>query len=74
MRRIFLGKPFHWLVLAVVLGVMWYMGSALTQTRNYNLFLLTLLALVVGAVGAILLTSRKGDRLTREPFEDDEPE
>ena len=69
MRKIFLGKPFHWLVLAIVLGALWYMGATLLQPRNFHLFMVILLALTAGAM---IATSRKGDRLTREPFENDE--
>ncbi len=72
MRKIFLGKPFHWLVLAIVLGALWYMGATLLQTRNFHLFMVILLALTAGAMIAMIATSRKGDRLTREPFENDE--
>ncbi len=72
MSRIFLGKPLHWLVLVIVFGILWWMGSALMQTRNYHLFLLILFVSVAGAVGVIIATSRKGERITREPF-DDEP-
>lgn len=71
MNRIFLGKPLHWVVVAIVIGVMWWMGSVLLQTRNFHLFLIILFALAAGAVGTIVLTSKKGERITREPFEDD---
>lgn len=71
MRDIFLGKPVHWLVLAVVVAVMWWLGDNLVQTRNYHLFLAVLLAVTVGAVAAIIVTTRKGEQVTREPFEDD---
>lgn len=71
MRRIFLGKPIHWLVLAVVLGVLWWMGDSLLQTRNFKLFLTILLLVSAGAVVAILLTTARGEQVTREPFEDD---
>ncbi len=72
MSRIFLGKPVHWGVLAVVVAVLWWLGDGLVQTRDYPRFLIVLAALTAAAVVAIVLTSRKGDRLTREPFEDDD--
>ena len=71
MKRIFLGKPLHWLVLAVIIVIMWWMGSALLQTRNFHLFLVILLALASGAVGVVIATTRPGEQVTREPFEDD---
>ena len=73
MRRLFLGKPVHWLVLAVVMAVMWWLGANFVQTRDYHLFLIVLFLLTVGAVAAIMVTTRKGEQVTREPFED-EPE
>ena len=71
MRHIFLGKPVHWLVLAVVVATMWWLGADLVQTRNYPLFILVLSLLTVGAVAVIIVTTRKGEQVTREPFEDD---
>lgn len=71
MRDIFLGKPVHWLVLAVVVAVMWWLGANLVQTRDYHLFILVLSLLTVGAVAVIIVTTRKGEQVTREPFEDD---
>jgi len=72
MRGIFLGKPFHWLVLMVVFGVLWWMGDGLLQTRNFTLFIFVLLGLAAGSVVAVRLTYRPGDRVTRDPF--DEPD
>ena len=74
MRSIFLGKPIHWLILAVVFGVLWWMGDGLLQTRNFTLFIFVLLALSIGAVIAIRLTYRDGERITRDPFDETESE
>ncbi len=74
MSRIFLGKPFHWLILAVIMAVLAWLGTGLVQTRNYHLFLLILVGLTAGSVAAIMLTTKKSDQVTREPFGDDEPE
>jgi hypothetical protein len=71
MREIFLGKAIHWLVVVVVIGILWWLGANLIQTRDFHLFLSVLFLLTAGAVAAIMLTTRKGDRVTREPFEDD---
>ncbi len=69
MRDIFLGKPIHWLVLVIVMAVLWWLGANLVQTRNYHLFLTVLFVVTAGAV--IIVTTRKGEQVTREPFEDD---
>ncbi len=71
MRAIFLGKAVHWLVLVVVMAVMWWLGANLVQTRDSHFFLAVLFALTVGAVAVVIVTTRKGEQVTREPFEDD---
>ncbi len=71
MRDFFLGKPVHWLVVAVVVAVMWWLGANLVQTRDYHMFLAVLFVLISGAVAVLILTTRKGEQVTREPFEDD---
>lgn len=71
MRKLFLGKPIHWLVIAIAFGVLWWMGEALLQTRDFKLFLAILLLLSAAAVVAILLTTRRGEQVTREPVEDE---
>ncbi len=71
MRSIFLGKAVHWLVLAVVIAVLWWLGANLVQTRDYHFFLTVLFLLTTGAVAVIIVTTRKGEQVTRDPFEDD---
>lgn len=69
MHHVFLGKPVHWLIAAIVVGVLWWMGDARMHTRDFKQFLLILALLSAGTVIAILLTTRRGDRVTREPFD-----
>lgn len=69
MQRIFLGKPFHWLIIAIICGVLWWMGADRLHTRDFNLFLLILAVLAAAAVIAILVSTRQGDRVTREPLD-----
>lgn len=71
MREIFLGKPIHWLVLAIVLGVLWWMGDTFLHTRNFNLFVIILLLSSTAAVIALRITTRPEERVTREPFHDE---
>ncbi len=71
MGKIFLGKPVHWLVFVIVLGALTFLGHGLYQTRSYNLFLTILLIMTALSVIAVLVTTKKGEQVTREPFEDD---
>ena len=71
MRGLFLGKVVHWLVLVIVVAIMWWLGANLVQTRNYHLFMLVLFLVTVGAVAVIIVTTRKGEQVTRDPFEDE---
>lgn len=71
MRALFLGKAVHWLVLAAVMAILWWLGTNLVQTRNYQMFLAVLFLVTAGAVALIIVTTRKGEQVTREPFDDD---
>ena len=71
MREIFLGKPLHWLIWAVILGLMYVLGALRLHTRDFNLFILIVLALAATSVLLIVLTYKRGERITRDPFEDE---
>ena len=71
MKRIFLGRPFHWLLWLGILAGLYAMGSVRLQARDFNLFVLCVLAIAAVAVLAVVLGHRKGDRVTREPLEDE---
>ena len=71
MRDIFLGKPIHWLLWVVIFGVLFALGRNYFHTNNFNLFILVLVALSTACVLTIFATYRKGDRITREPFDED---
>jgi len=72
MRDLFIGKPIHWLIWVVIVMTLFAMGKAYLQTRDFNLFLVVIVALGTGAVGAVLLTTVKGEQVTRENFDDAE--
>ncbi len=68
---IFLGKPMHW-ALWVVIGVVFLvLGSNRQHVRDFVPFALELLVLAVFCMAVIILTYKPGDRVTREPFEED---
>ena len=69
--EIFLGKPWHWLLWAVIIAVLFWLGSQSLHVRSFVPFLLTLLVLAAGSVLLVVSSYRKGERLTREPFEEE---
>ena len=72
MENIFIGPLRHWLILITTLGILWVMGANQFHTTNFKLFLVCLIALSVLNLTAIILTYRKGERITRDPLDDDE--
>ncbi len=71
MKGIFLGKPLHWLLWAAILAVLYLLGSLRLHTRDFNFFAVIVLALTAATVLIIVLTHKKGERITRDPFEED---
>ena len=71
MRGFFLGKPWHWALLAIIVTVLTLVGRAHMQTNAFNLFTIILLAVALVTVGLLVETQRPGDRVTREPFEEE---
>jgi hypothetical protein len=69
--EIFVGPLRHWLLAAIALGVMWWMGATQLHTHNFKLYLTILFALSLVIVGTFILGHRKGERITRDPLEED---
>lgn len=72
MRRLFIGPLRHWLVLIVMLGTLWIMGANQFHTTNFRLFLIILIGLSIGALAVITLGYRGGERITRDPLDDED--
>jgi hypothetical protein len=70
MRELFIGKPVHWLIWVVIVPALFAMSRVYLQVRHFNLFLTVVFLLGTGAVLTVLLTSRKEEQVTREPFAD----
>ena len=71
MKKVFLGRPLYWLLWVVIVGALYLLGTLRLHTRDFNLFILIVLALAAASVLIVVWTYRKGERITREPFEDD---
>lgn len=72
MSRVFLGKPFHWAIIVVLIAGGWITGRQRLHVIEFNVFIVGLLAVSALAVLAVLLTSRPDERVTRDPLEPDE--
>ena len=71
MKNIFLGRPIYWALLAAMVAALWAMGSKHLHTSEFNSFIFLILGLATACVLFVLVTYRKGERLTREPFEEE---
>ena len=71
MRKIFLGKPLHWLLWVLIVAVFYLLGALRLHTRDFNLFIVILLAGTTAVVLLIVLLHKPGDRVTRDRFEDE---
>lgn len=74
MRKLFIGPARHWFLLIAVLGVLWLLGSTQFHTSNLKLFLLVLVGLAISMIAMVVLGYRKGERITREELDRDDPD
>ena len=71
MKQIFLGPPVYWLIWFAVIGLLYLFGSNGMHVRSFVPFMFSVLGVAAVAVLAIVLSYRHGQRITREPFEDE---
>lgn len=72
MRELFLGKPWHWLVLVLVTALLWAAGDSRLHVTQFNLFVTVLLTGSFGLLLLLLRTTRIDEKVTRDPL-DQEP-
>ena len=72
--NLFLGKPLHWLLLAIIAGGLWYAGEEREHVIHFNAFILAVLAIGVLCVAVVLYGPGRGERLTRDAIVPDETE
>ena len=72
MRELFLGPLRYWLLWIGILAVLFVAGQMQLHTINFRSFLLILIALSLGCVLTIVLTRKRGERVTRAPLEEDD--
>lgn len=73
MKALFVGKPLHWLLIVAIVAVLYWLGETQLHRMNYIAFLFALLGLAVTAIVFVIVTTRRGEQVTREPFGDDAP-
>jgi cytochrome b561 len=74
MKELFVGKPIHWIMIAVVIAVMYGFGAFQFHRVDYSLFLFAVFGLAAGCVIIVLVTYRRGNRITRDSLEDETSE
>lgn len=71
MDKVFLGNLWHWVLLAITTGLLWFFGSQRLHVIEFNLFVSSLLVGIALAVLAVVWFHRPGDRITREELIED---
>ncbi|MEM6441327.1 MAG: hypothetical protein AAF763_16720 [Pseudomonadota bacterium] len=66
LSKIFLGKPVHWLALAMAGGGLWWLGLAKLHVRDFNTFTGALAAIAIFLVVLVMVSTKPGERVTRD--------
>jgi len=66
LKRLFLGKPVHWIALLAALGLLWWVGEQRMHVRHFNQFTGILAAATLALVAIVLVTTKKGEKVTRD--------
>lgn len=64
--KIFLGRSWHWALLAAAAGLLWYCGAKRLHVIEFNLFILAMLAGTAACIFAIVKFHREGEQVTRD--------
>lgn len=71
MSGIFLGPLRYWLIWLLLVAVLYLCGRYVLHVREFVSFIFLVLALAIGAVVFVLTSYRAGERVTREPLDED---
>lgn len=72
MRKVFLGRPLHWVLLALIAAIFWGLGTIRLHVTDFNVFMVALFLVAACLVVALRATTAPDERLTREPLSDGE--
>ncbi len=70
MKRIFLGRPIHWLFILLIIGGGLALGLQRLHVIHFNTFIVTLFAATVALLALVLTTSKGAEALTRDPIQE----
>ncbi|MEM6497904.1 MAG: hypothetical protein AAF709_14415 [Pseudomonadota bacterium] len=65
-KGVFLGKTWHWALIIVASGLMWFCGSKRLHVIEFNVFVLSLIVGTALAVFAVLYFHKPGEQVTRD--------
>ena len=68
LRKVFLGKPIHWIPWPLIAVLFVWMDKVHLHVTRFNTFTFALLGVSVAVVVLFLLTTRRGEQVTREPI------
>ena len=66
MKTILLGKAWHWGVVIVATGLLWFCGSKRLHVIEFNTFIIAMLIGTAVAVLAVVWFHRPGEQVTRD--------
>lgn len=69
MKRIFLGRWWHWGILIASVAALWFAGEQRMHVIHFNAFILSLLAVTAIVVAILVVKTRPGEQVTRDPLD-----
>lgn len=71
MSGIFLGKWWHWGILAASVAALWFAGEERVHVIHFNAFILSVLAATAVIVAILIAKTRPGEQVTRDRLDAD---
>ena len=69
MKRIFLGRWWHWGILIASVAALWFAGEQRMHVIHFNAFILSLLVVTAIVVAILVVKTRPGEQVTRDPLD-----
>lgn len=71
-KDIFIGRPIYWSLWLIIIALLTALGMASFHVREFVAFQFIVLGLAVAVVIVIVIVYREGERVTRQPFDQDQ--